>query len=79
MRRSNGDGTVYRRDDGWEAAGYVDGRRRTFRAKTRRDGLAPLDAAEKRAKNGEPVIDEQSTVAAQMQREAAAAMDALLR
>ena len=64
MRRGNGEGTVYRRDNGWETAGYADGRRRTFRAKTRREAQSRLDAAVKRAKSGEPVVDERLTVAA---------------
>jgi integrase len=41
-RRRNGEGTVYRRGNGYEAAITVDGRRRTARAATRREAEAAL-------------------------------------
>lgn len=41
-RRVNGDGSVYRRGAGWEAAITVGGKRRTERAKTKSDAEAAL-------------------------------------
>jgi hypothetical protein len=62
MKRSNGEGTVYRHGRGWEAAGYIDGRRRTFRAKTAREARGRLEQAQRSAQRGEPLLDERLTV-----------------
>jgi integrase len=63
MKRTNGEGTVYRRDQGSEAAYYVDGRRRTFRAKTSREARERLESSLRRSERGQPLLDEQLTVA----------------
>jgi integrase len=63
MRRGNGEGSIYRRDRGWEAAYYVDGRRRTFRARTSREARERLKEILQKLELGEPLPDEQLTVA----------------
>jgi integrase len=63
MKRSNGEGSVYRHGRGWEAAGYIDGRRRTFRAATAREARNRLAKAKQSAERGERLLDERLTIA----------------
>lgn len=60
-----GDGSIYRRDGGWEAALFIGGRRRTARARTARDARERLVALRRKAEEGRADIevDERLTVA----------------
>ena len=63
MKRTNGEGTVYRRDNGWEAAYYAEGKRRTFRAKTAREARERLKEVLQRLERGEALPDDRISVA----------------
>jgi integrase len=62
MSRGYGDGTVYRKGTGWEASGYINGRRRSVRGRTMREARDKLRAMQQRAAAGEPVTDTRLTV-----------------
>jgi predicted aminopeptidase len=53
VKRGNGQGSVYRHGRAWEAVGYIDGRRRVFRATTSREARERLENATRSAKRGE--------------------------
>jgi hypothetical protein len=53
VKRGNGQGSVYRHGRAWEAVGYIDGRRRVFRAKTSREARQRLENATRSAERGE--------------------------
>lgn len=63
MSRGYGEGSVYRKGTGWEASAYLDGRRRSVRARTMREARERLRALQARAAAGEPTTDERLTVA----------------
>lgn len=54
MSRGYGEGSVYRKGTGWEASAYLDGRRRSVRARTMREARERLRALQARAAAGEP-------------------------
>ena len=59
----SGEGSVYRRGPGWEAAYHVDGRRRTFRAATSREARERLTEVLRKLERGETLRDERISVA----------------
>ncbi|MHB8556310.1 MAG: tyrosine-type recombinase/integrase, partial [Candidatus Dormibacteria bacterium] len=62
-RRSNGEGTIYRRADGrWEAALVVDGVRQRFYGKTRGAVVARLRVALQARDSGLPAAHQSETV-----------------
>lgn len=63
MSRGYGEGSVYRKGAGWEASGYLGGRRRSVRGRTRREALDKLRAMQRRAADGDPITDSRLTVA----------------
>lgn len=62
-RRLTGEGSVYRKGDGYEAALVVDGRRRTARAKTAGAARAKLLELQTKRENDQLQMDERLTVA----------------
>lgn len=62
-RRTNGEGSVYRRDGGWEAAITVAGKRRTARAGTRAAATVKLRKLQREQDEGLPVVNRRLTVA----------------
>lgn len=57
-KRSNGEGSVYERNDGrWVGSLVVDGRRKSFYGKTRAEAKAKLRAAQRRVEQGMPATD----------------------
>lgn len=67
MSRRYGEGSVYRKGSGWEAAAYIEGRRRSARGRTMTEARAKLRALQERAASATPVIDERLTVAAYLE------------
>jgi hypothetical protein len=63
MKGSNGEGSVCRHGRGWEAAYYLNGRRRAVPAKTARDARERLELLRKQAEEGMAVPDKRLTVA----------------
>jgi hypothetical protein len=61
MRHSYGEGSVYRKGRGWEAALLVHGRRRTARAKTSREAREKLRQLQRKADEDAFVQDERMT------------------
>lgn len=67
MHRSNGEGSVYPKGDGYEAALMVNGRRRTARAKTAQEARARLHELLKKRDQHSFVHDERMTVKAYLE------------
>lgn len=61
-RRLNGEGSVYRKGGGYEAAVLVGGRRRTARARTAAEARAKLLELQTKRDAGQLVVDERLTV-----------------
>jgi excisionase family DNA binding protein len=62
VSRRYGEGSVYRKGDGWEASAYINGRRRSVRGRTMHDARDRLRDLQQRAANGEPITDGRLTV-----------------
>ena len=67
MSRRYGDGSLYRKGTGWEAAGYIKGRRRSVRGRTMREARDKLRALQQRAADDESLTDTRLTVAEYLQ------------
>jgi len=52
MSRGYGEGSVYRKGAGWEASGYINGRRRSVRGRTMREARDKLRTMQQRAAAG---------------------------
>ena len=64
MKRGSGEGTYRKRPDGrWEARLYIQGKQRSFYAKTLRECQQKFNAAQRAAEQGLPIADERLTVA----------------
>ena len=62
MARANGEGSIYRRGDGYEAALIVYGRRRTARAKTATEARAKLRELQRKNEQEQSSYDDRMTV-----------------
>lgn len=67
MNRRHGEGSVYRKGNGWEAAAYIGGRRRSARGRTMREARDKLRALQQRRSSAVPIVDERLTVAAYLE------------
>jgi hypothetical protein len=67
MSRRYGDGSAYRKGSGWEAAGYINGRRRSVRGRTMREARDKLRELQQRASTDDSIADARLTVAEYLQ------------